>query len=94
MTEGERRKYILEVYELCGTDSVLIISHKGQLERISCPFIVIPIRNVGELQKGLRYAVNAVKLSPELIDVYIVNLKAYYHFNFRLIGRTDPKAGH
>ena len=94
MTEKERKKYIQEVYELCGTDSVLIISHKGQLERISCPFIVMPIRNVGELRKGLRYAVNAVKLSPELIDVYIVNLKAYYHFNFRLLGRIDPNTGY
>ena len=86
MTDKQRKRYIQEVYELCGTDSVLIISHKGHLERISCPFTVIPIRDVGELQKGLKYAVNAVKLSPELVDVYIIRYKAYYHFNFRLLG--------
>ena len=94
MTEEERRKYIKEVYELCGIDSILVISHKGQLERINCPFVVVAIRDIGELEKGLKYAVLAVKLSPELIDVYIVKLKAYYYFNFRLIGRLDPKAGH
>ncbi|MBW1613258.1 MAG: hypothetical protein JRJ57_04650 [Deltaproteobacteria bacterium] len=86
MTDKQRKRYIQEVYELCGTDSVLIISQKGDLERVSCPFVVIPIRNVGELQKGLKYAVNAVKLSPGLIDVYIIKYKAYYYFNFRLLG--------
>lgn len=86
MTDKQRKRYIQEVYELCGTDSVLIISYKGHLERVSCPFTVIPIRDIGELQKGLKYAVNAVKLSPELVDVYIIRYKAYYHFNFRLLG--------
>jgi hypothetical protein len=93
MTENERKRYIEEVYELCGVDSVLIISVKGQLERVSCPFIVIPVRSFGELEKGLKYAVSAVKLSQELIDVYIIKNKAYYHFNFRLLDRIDPNTG-
>jgi hypothetical protein len=86
MTNNQRRKYIEEVYKLCGVDSVLVISHRGLLERISCPFIVISVRDIGELQKGLKYAVSQVKLSPQLIDVYIIKNKAYYHFNFRLLG--------
>jgi hypothetical protein len=94
MTENQRKRYIEEVYKLCGSDSVLIIGHRGHLERVSCPFTVIPIRNVGDLQKGLRYAVNAVKLSPDLIDVYIIKYKAYYHFNFRLLGPKDPNTGY
>jgi len=92
MTEEERKKYIKEVYELCGIDSVLIINHKGQLERLYCPFVVVAIRDIGDLKKGLKYGVIAVKLSPELIDVYIVKLKAYYHFNFRLLGRIEPNS--
>jgi len=90
MTEEERRKYIKEVYELCGIDSVLVINQKVELERIYCPFVVVAIRDIGDLRKGLKYVVIAVKLSPELIDVYIVKFKAYYHFNFRLIGRIEP----
>ncbi len=86
MTEDERIRYIQSVYELCGSDSILVISHKGRLERISCPFTVIPVRDVGVLIKGLKYAVSQVKLAPNLIDVYIIKDKAYYHFNFRLLG--------
>ena len=85
MTESARKKYIEEVFKVCGSDSVLIIGYKGHLERISCPFHVIPIRDVGELVKGLQYAVSAVKLAPNLIDVYIIKNQAYYHFNFRLL---------
>jgi len=92
MTDDKRRKYIQEIYNLCGSDSILVISHRGSLERISCPFTVIPIRDVGELREGLKYAVTAVKLSPDLIDVYIIKQRAYYHFNFRLLGRIDPNA--
>ena len=53
---------------------------------IPVTFDVIPIRDVGELYKGLKYAVSQVKLAPNLIDVYIIKDKAYYHFNFRLLG--------
>ena len=86
MTDDDRIRYIQEVYKLCGSDSILVISHKGNIERLSCPFDVIPIRDVGELKKGLTYAVSQVKLAPNLIDVYIIKDKAYYHFNFRLLG--------
>jgi len=37
--------------------------------------------------KGLICLVNAVKLDLNLIDVYIIGNKAYYYFNFRVLGR-------
>ena len=92
MTDEQKRKYIQEIYQLCGSDSILVIANRGNIERIPCPFTVIPVRDVGELYKGFKYAVSQVKLAPNLIDVYIIKDKAYYHFNFRLLGRTDPKA--
>lgn len=92
MTDDERKKYIQEIYDLCGSDSILVISNKGSLERIPCPFTVLNIRDVGELRERLKYAVTAVKLSPDLIDVYVIKQRAYYHFNFRLLGRIDPNA--
>jgi len=66
-TDQQKRKYIQDVYDLCGTESILVISHRGRLERISCPFTVIPIRDVGELIMGLTYAVSQVKLATTLL---------------------------
>ena len=68
-------------------EGYLVISKTGQLERLECPFEVLVIQDVGELHKGLICLVNAVKLDLTLIDVYIIGNKAYYFFNFRVLGR-------
>jgi hypothetical protein len=88
MTDKEKKKYIEEVFKYCKTDSILVIGKSGQLQRLQCPFEVLVISDVGELQKGLICLVNAVKLDLSLIDVYIIRGKAYYFFNFRVLGRN------
>lgn len=90
MTHEEKKKYIKDIFKHCGTDSILIINHIGHLERLYCPFYVRVIVDVHILKKGSVKAVKAVKMSLELIDVYIIESKAYYHFNFRLLDRTEP----
>jgi len=87
MTDKEKKKYIEEVFKYCKTDSILVIGKSGQLQRLQCPFEVLVISDVGELQKGLICLVNAVKLDLRLIDVYNIRDKAYYFFNFRVLQR-------
>lgn len=87
MSDEEKKKYIEEIFKYCKIDSILVINKTGSLERLDCPFEVIVIHNVGELEKGLICHVNAVKLDMQLIDVYIIRNKAYYYFNFRVMGR-------
>jgi len=87
MSDEEKKKYIEEIFKYCKIDSILVINKTGQIERLDCPFSVIVIQDVGELAKGLICLVNAVKLDLNLIDVYIIGNKAYYYFNFRVLGR-------
>ncbi len=87
MSDEEKKRYIEEIFKYCKVDSILVINKDGHLERLDCPFEVIVIQDVGELPKGLICLVNAVKMDLSLIDVYIIRNKAYYFFNFRLIGR-------
>ena len=87
MSDDEKRKYIEEVFKYCKTDSILVINKVGDLQRLQCPFEVIVIQDVGELFKGLICLVSAVKIDLSLIDVYIIKNKAYYFFNFRVLGR-------
>lgn len=86
MTDNEKRKYIEEVFKYCKTDSILVINKMGDLQRLQCPFEVVVIQDVGELFKGLICLVSAVKIDLSLIDVYIIKNKAYYFFNFRVLG--------
>jgi hypothetical protein len=87
MSDDEKRKYIEEVFKYCKTDSILVINKLGDLQRLQCPFEVVVIQDVGELFKGLICLVSAVKIDLSLIDVYIIKNKAYYFFNFRVLGR-------
>ena len=83
--EEKERKYIEEVFKYCKIDSILVINKHGHLQRLDCPFEVLVISNVGELQKGLICLVSAVKIDLTLIDVYVIHNKAYYFFNFRVL---------
>ncbi len=87
MSDEDKRKYIEEVFKYCKIDSILVIDKTGQLQRFQCPFEVVVISDVGELTKGLICLVYAVKLDLSLVDVYIIQNKAYYFFNFRVLQR-------
>lgn len=88
MSDDEKKKYIAEIFQYCKTDSILVINQQGELHRYVCPFEVLVITDVGELIKGLICLVMAVKMDLTLIDVYIINGKAYYFFNFRILDKN------
>jgi hypothetical protein len=85
MNDKDRKRYIQEIFKHCTTDSILVIDQKGHLTRLRCPFNVVVIVDVRPLKKGQEKAVIAVKVSENLIDVYIIEKKAFYHYNFRII---------
>jgi len=92
MNRNERIKYKEEIFKVCRTDSILIINNKGQLVRINCPFFVKVIITIPPLNKGDIKQVTAVKVSLELIDVYIIEGRAYYYFNFIIvITESEPE---
>ena len=62
--------------------SILVINSKGRLERVYCPFRVEVIKDVTKLHKGQLKAVDMIKMSMELVEVYIIESKGYYWFNF------------
>ena len=80
------RKYIMELFKLVKTDSVLVVIYKGNVKRLYCPFTVICKLNIPPLQKGNEYIVEAVKMTLKLEDVYIIGGKAYFvwYFTFKL----------
>lgn len=94
MSDSEKRKYIEEIFKYCSYESILVVNKSGSLERISCPFEVLVIQDVGELRKGLRCLVNAVKMDLTLVDVYVIRNKAYYCFNFSVLHRSRGNSGY
>lgn len=85
MTE-KARQYIMELFKIVGTDSLLIITPAGSIRRLYCPFKVVSKVDVSSIVKGQEYAVNAIKMTLKLEDVFIIQGRAYYVWCFTIIG--------
>ncbi len=81
----ERRQYILDLFAVVSTDSILVITPKGSLNRLKCPFKVMCVIEVSSLERGKQYEVNAVKMTLRLEDVFIIKGKAYLIWCFAIV---------
>ena len=75
-------RYIQDLLTYVKSDSILVINHKNEIRRVYCPFKVIVIRLIPDYMVGDLAVVDAVKITLELKDVYIIRGKAYYIWNF------------
>ena len=82
MSQQKSRKYIAELFSIVGTDSVLVVMPLGRLKRLYCPFWVICKVEVPPLKRGNKYQVEAVKMTLQLQDVFIIDGKAYFVWYF------------
>ena len=79
------RKYITELFRIVDTKSILVVMHTGKMKRLNCPFPVICIINVPPLKEGYKYHVEAVKMTLNLEDVFIINGRAYFIWCFKIV---------
>lgn len=91
MNDKEKREYIRKLFEVVSSDSILILDKDNRLIRVNCPFTVLVAFKVPGLNIGDVEAVTAVRMSIDLIDVYIINRQPYYHYNFILWLEKDDK---
>lgn len=79
------RQYILELFSVVSTDSILIITRAGQLKRLKCPFYVVCKVPTMYLKKGSEYTVEAVKMTLRLEEVFIIGKRAYHVWYFTIV---------
>lgn len=84
-TNEKNRKYILELFRIVGTTSILIVDNKGNLKRQYCPFKVVAIVEVPpQIVVGSFYWVDYVKMTLAMKKVYIIEGKGYYIWYFTI----------
>ena len=85
MTE-QNREYILELFKIVSTTSILVIDPEGKLKRLKCPFKVVAVVGLPpQITVGASYYVEAVKITLELKEVYIIRNKGYFIYFFKII---------
>jgi hypothetical protein len=85
-TNEKNRQYILELFKIVGTNSILVVDPKGNVKRLYCPFDVIAqVELPPDIAVGLKYQVDAIKMTLQLKEVYIINGRAYFIWCFKIM---------
>lgn len=85
-TNEKNRQYILELFKIVSTNSILVVDREGNLKRIYCPFKVVAIVAMPpHIAVGASYMVDSVKMTLELSEVYIINGKGYFIWYFKIV---------
>tara|TARA_R110002050_G_scaffold167468_2_gene298261 strand:- start:11 stop:268 length:258 start_codon:yes stop_codon:yes gene_type:complete len=79
------RKYIVELFKIVSTNSILVVTNQGKLKRLYCPFLVVCKVNVPSLTKGCEYEVESVKMTLKLEEVFVIGGNAYFIWCFSIV---------
>ena len=80
-----KEDYIKELLKWVATDSLLVIDGTGRLRRIYCPFKVISLIDFPAIGKGEKVSVEAVKLTVEVKEVYVIKGVPYFILYFKIL---------
>jgi len=80
------RKYILELFKIVSTTSILVVDQYGRIRKINCPFRVIALDDIPPgIITGDLYRVDFVKMALDLKEVFLIQGKGYYIRYFQII---------
>ena len=86
---ADNKKIIEEISRYCLPNSILIIDGKGRLRRLYCPFKVRVIKHIHYLRINDTVDVLAVKISSDLVLLYVVQQLAYPYYYFIIIDQAE-----
>jgi hypothetical protein len=80
-----KEEYLKELLNWISSDNMLVIDKKGLLRRIYCPFWVVCLVDFPDIKQGDQVSVDAIKLTIEVKEVYIIRGTPYYIIYFKII---------
>jgi hypothetical protein len=78
-------QYLNELLKWISSDSILVIDQSGALRLIYTPFKVICLVSFPDIKEGEKVYVDAVKLTIEIKEVFVIRGIAYYIIFFNII---------
>lgn len=64
---------------------LFVVTWYDQLIKLTCPFKVTVISDIGVLVAGEIVLVDEVKVTTDLITVFLVRNQAYYYYHFNIL---------
>lgn len=81
----DKQKIIDDINQYCSPSSLLIINSEGKLIRLYCSFNVMVLKDFHVFTEGEIKQVDAVKISNDLIMMYVIHRVAYPYYLFIII---------
>ena len=78
-------KELAELLKYSSPKELYIVTWNNLVILLQCPFKVVVINSIGELRLEDIVWVEEVKITAELITVYLICEKAYYYYHFDFI---------
>lgn len=78
-------KQLAEILRYSSPHELYIVTWNNLLKLLITPFKVFVIDDVGVLKKGQFVLVEEVKITSELVTVYIIKGDAFFYFHFDII---------
>ncbi len=79
------KEELLEQLKYSSSEWLYVVTWNNILRQVFCPFRVAVIKSVGMLKKGDVVWVQQVKVTMELVTVFMIEDKAYYYYHFEII---------
>jgi len=80
-----REEYLKELLKWVSSDSILVIDKSGKLRRVYVPFWIVSLVDFPDITKEEKVPVDAIKLTVEIKEVYVIRGVHYYIIYFKII---------
>jgi len=80
-----KEEYLKMFLKWISSDSILVIDKSWKLRRVCVPFWVVSLVDFPDISKGQKVSVDAVKLTVEVNEVYVISGIHYYIIYFKII---------
>lgn len=78
-------KQMAELLKYASPYSILVVTYRNKIIELRCPFRVELKHDIGDLNKSEIVIVDLVKMSTNLLTVFIIKNKAFYYFHFLIL---------
>jgi hypothetical protein len=79
------KKQLAEILKYSDPKRLYVVDWKNSIVMLICPFLAIVKDDIGELKARQIIEVDEVKVTMELITVFVVKNRAYFYYHFEIV---------
>tara|TARA_R110002072_G_scaffold7503_2_gene40971 strand:+ start:767176 stop:767427 length:252 start_codon:yes stop_codon:yes gene_type:complete len=79
------KQQLADILRYSHPKELFIVDWENKLVVLKCPFKVMAKGNVGQINKSEIVEVDEIKVTMQLITVYVIEGQAYFYYHFEIL---------